>query len=105
MAFGNFNLNDLMKDAQNLFGKAQERVTKITAQGEAGAGMVKVEINGKQEITKVSLSDELMQESKEVIEELIAAATNDAIRKIMKATQENMLSFADFMKPQDKNPE
>lgn len=105
MSNDNFNLNDLMKNAQEMLGKAQERLTKITVVGEAGAGLVKVEVNAKHEVLKLTLADELMQESKDIIEDLIRAAINDANRKIIKATQENIMSLGDFMQAGQKPKE
>lgn len=105
MSADNFNLNDLMKNAQEMLGKAQERLTKITAVGEAGAGMVKIEVNAKHEVLKLTLADELMSESKDIIEDLIRAAINDANRKIMKATQENVMSLSNMLQRGPKGDE
>lgn len=96
MNAGNFNLNDLMKNAQGMMDKAQEKLSKITAKGEAGAGLVKVLVNAKHEVLELHLADELLQESKDVIEDLIRAAMNDANHKIAKATQDNMMSLTNL---------
>ncbi len=105
MSNDNFNINDLMKNAQDMLSKAQERLTKISAIGESGAGMVKVEVNAKHEVIKLTLADELLTESKEIIEDLIRAAVNDANRKIIKATQENVMSLANLFQRGDKPSE
>lgn len=105
MSTDKFDLNNLMKNAQDMLGKAQERLTKITAVGESGAGMVKVEVNAKHEVIKITLADELMSESKEIIEDLIRAAMNDANRKIVKVTQENVMSLANLFQGDNKPKE
>lgn len=58
--------------------------------GQAGAGLVSVVMNGRHDVKRVSLDDSLMQEDKEILEDLIAAAVNDAVRKIEKNSQEKM---------------
>ena len=97
MVGGKFDLNDLMKNAKSLMDKAQDKLSKITADGESGAGLVKITINAQHEVIKLSLEDELLKEPKDVIEDLIRAAINDANHKINKATQENMLSMSDML--------
>lgn len=92
-----FNLNDLMKNAKGLMEKAQKKLDKITAQGESGAGLVKVTMNAHHEVIQLELADELLQEDKEIIVELICAAMNDATKKVNKAAQENMLSLSNFL--------
>jgi len=96
MSGGNLDLNELMKNAKGIMEQAQERLNTITAHGESGAGMVKVNVNAQHEVLELKLEDELLKESKEVIEDLIRAAVNDANQKIAKATQDNMMSMSDL---------
>src|SRR3990167_10024705 len=98
MSAQNFNLDDMMKNAKDLLSTTQEQLSKVTAVGEAGAGLVKVLLNGKHEVIELTLADELMQEPKEVIQELISAAINDGNRKVTKAAQENIMSLSKILK-------
>ena len=86
-------MGNLMKQAQKMqedMQKAQEEVANMEVEGQAGGGMVKVIMNGRHEIRKVTLDDSLMQDDKEMIEDLLAAAVNDAVRHVEQQTQEKM---------------
>ncbi len=86
-------MGNLMKQAQKMqedMQKAQEEVANMEVEGQAGGGMVKVIMNGRHEIRKVMLDDSLMQDDKEMIEDLLAAAVNDAVRRVEQQTQEKM---------------
>ena len=86
-------MGNLMKQAQKMqedMQKAQEEVANMEVEGQSGGGMVKVVMNGRHEIRKVSLDDSLMQDDKEMIEDLLAAAVNDAVRRVEQQTQEKM---------------
>ena len=86
-------MGNLMKQAQKMqedMQKAQEEVANLEVEGQAGGGMVKVMMNGRHEIRKVTLDDSLMQDDKEMIEDLLAAAVNDAVRRVEQQTQEKM---------------
>ena len=86
-------MGNLMKQAQKMqedMQKAQEEVANMEVEGQAGGGMVKVVMNGRHEIRKVELDDSLMQDDKEMIEDLLAAAVNDAVRRVEQQTQEKM---------------
>src|SRR3990167_2056144 len=102
---GNFNLNDLMKNAQGMMDKAQQKLSKITAIGESGAGLVKIVINAKHDVLELKIADELLKESKEIIEDLIRAAINDANQKITKATQDNMMSLTSLFQSGKNEPD
>ena len=87
------NINQLMKQAQMLqekVQKANEEMLRHEVSGEAGAGLVKVTMTGRFEIKRVSIDESLLKEDKEVLEDLIAAAVNDAVRKIEKYKEEKM---------------
>jgi DNA-binding YbaB/EbfC family protein len=80
------NFTAMMKKAQEMQKKMQDMqdsLANITEEGTAGAGMVNVTMNGKNEIKKISISDELMNvNEKDMLEDLLIAAINDAKRKI-----------------------
>lgn len=78
--FGNFFKQ--AQDIQAKFQQMQENLEKSVVVGESGAGMVKVEMNGRHDVTKVSLDESLMQEDKAIMEDLIAAAVNSAVREV-----------------------
>lgn len=97
-------LNEIMKQAklmQEKFQKAQEEQLKTKTEGESGAGLVRVSMNGKHDVLRVSLDDSLMREDKAVIEDLLAAAVNDAVRKIEERNKESLSSMAGGMKMPD----
>lgn len=86
-------LGDLMKQAQAMqenMQKMQEEMANREVRGESGAGMVKVTMNGRHDVKKVELSSELMSEDKVILEELLAAAVNDAVHKIEQANKDMM---------------
>lgn len=87
------NLGDIMKEAQKMqerMQKAQEELATMVVTGEAGAGLVKVEMNGRHDVKNVSINQNLMEEDKEMIEDLVAAAINDAVRKVEKASKDKI---------------
>ncbi len=84
-------LGNLMRQAQQMqetMKKAQAELASLEVVGEAGGGMVKVTMNGRHETVKVSLEPQLLREDKEMLEDLLAAACNDAARKIEARTAE-----------------
>jgi DNA-binding YbaB/EbfC family protein len=79
------DINKLMKQASQMQEKMQamqEQAANAEVTGESGAGLVKVVMNGRHDVRSVSLDESLMQESKEFLEDLLAAAVNDAVRKV-----------------------
>ncbi len=81
----NGGMGELMKQAQKMqeqFQKTQEELANAEVHGESGAGMVKVVMTGRHDIKKVTIDPSLLQEDKELIEDLLAAAVNDAVRKV-----------------------
>lgn len=72
------NLPKLQEETEKL----KQSVGQITAEGEAGAGMVKVKVNGRQEVLKVELTDEAKNGDRELLEELIRSAVNQAMQKL-----------------------
>lgn len=88
------DIGELMKKAgqmQEEMQKAQEKLANAEVQGEAGAGMVRVLMNGRHDVKRVEIDDSLLREDKEMLEDLIAAAINDAVRKV-EANSREMLS-------------
>jgi len=86
-------LGGLMKQAQEMqekMQKAQEEVANLEVEGQSGAGLVKVVMTGRHDVKSVAISDDLMQEDKEILEDLIAAAINDAVRRVESSVQEKM---------------
>lgn len=86
-------ISDLMKQAQEMqanMQKMQEDLARAEVTGEAGAGLVKVVMNGRHDVKRVSIDDSLMTEDKEMLEDLLAAAVNDAVRKVEVQSREQM---------------
>lgn len=78
-------MGNLMKQAQEMqdkMQKVQEEIADTEVHGESGAGMVKVTMNGRHDVTSIELDPAIMQEEKEFLEDLLAAAVNDAVRKV-----------------------
>lgn len=86
-------LGDLMKQAQQMqadMQKMQEDLAKAEVKGEAGAGLVSVVMTGRHDVKRVHIDDSLMREDKEMLEDLLAAAVNDAVRKIEQQNRDQM---------------
>ena len=89
----NQNINNLMKEAQKMqqrMQEAQEELTKLVVTGESGGGVVKVEMNGRHDVLKVAIKPSLVDEEIGMIEDLVAAAVNDAVRKVEKASRDKI---------------
>ncbi|QGX41572.1 YbaB/EbfC family nucleoid-associated protein [Permianibacter aggregans] len=89
-------MGNLMKQAQEMqarMQKAQQEIAQMEVTGEAGAGLVKITMTGKHDVRRVELDDSLMQEDKEMLEDLLAAAVNDAVRKVESTTSAKMNSL------------
>ena len=87
------NINELMKQAQVMqdkMQKAQDEAANAEVTGESGAGMVKVVMTGRHDVRNVTIDPSLMSEDKELLEDLLAAAVNDAARKVEEATKQQM---------------
>jgi nucleoid-associated protein EbfC len=90
------NINNLMKQAQAMqanMQKAQTEIATIEVIGESGGGMVKVTMTGKHEVKRVQIEPSVISEDREMLEDLIAAATNDAVHKVETRVQEKMSSL------------
>jgi len=86
-------LAGLMKQAQQMqdnMRKLQEQLGAMEVEGQSGAGLVKVVMNGKHEVRRVSIDPSLVGDDREMLEDLVAAAMNDAVRKVESTVQEKM---------------
>ncbi len=91
------SITDLMKQAQTMqaeLQKAQDEMARAEVLGEAGAGLVSVLMTGRHDVKRVSIDDSVFAEDKEVLEDLLAAAVNDAVRKIEARNREAMSGLA-----------
>ena len=89
-------LGNIMKQAQAMqenLKKAQDELAQIEVTGGAGGGLVEVTMTCRHDIKRVSIDDVLIGDEKEVLEDLIAAAVNDAVRRVEKVSQEKMGSL------------
>jgi DNA-binding YbaB/EbfC family protein len=86
----------LMKQAQQMqenMRKAQEQLATLEVEGQAGAGMVKVTMTCRHDVKRVLIDPSLLTEDKDMLEDLVAAAVNDAVRRVEVTTQERMAGF------------
>ena len=84
-------IGQLMKQAQQMqadMQKAQEEMASLSVTGESGAGMVRITMTCKHEIKSLEIDDSLIGDDKEMLEDLIIAAFNDAVRRVEKTVQE-----------------
>ncbi len=91
------DINDLMKQAQQMQAKMQqmqEEIANAEVEGQSGAGMVKVVMTGRHDVRKVTIDPSLLSEDKEILEDLLAAAVNDAVRRIEEQNRERMSNLA-----------
>jgi hypothetical protein len=87
-------IGNVMRQAQQMQENMQKEQAKLEVTGESGAGMVKIVLNGRHEAKKVTIEPKLLSEDLEMLEDLIAAAINDASRKVEESTKEK---YADLM--------
>lgn len=90
-------LGNLMKQAQRMqeeLQKAQQRLAEEEVTGESGGGMVKVVMNGKHQVRRIEIAPSLLGEDKDMLEDLVAAAINDAVNRVADKTQESMSGLA-----------
>lgn len=86
-------IGNLMKQAQKMqenLKRAQEEIAAMEIEGESGGGLVRVLMNGRHEVRRVAVDDSLLGDDKDMLEDLVAAAFNDAVHKLERATQEKM---------------
>jgi nucleoid-associated protein EbfC len=90
------NMGNMMKQAAALqanMQKAQAEIANLEVVGEAGGGMVKVTMTGKHEVKRVAIEPQVIGEDRDMLEDLIAAAINDAVHKVETTTQQKMSSL------------
>lgn len=86
-------LGDIMKQAQQLqeqMQKMQEELANLEVEGQSGAGLVKVVMTGRHDVKNVQIDSSLLEEDKEMLEDLLAAAVNDAVRRIEEKNKDKM---------------
>ena len=86
-------LAGLMKQAQAMqenLRKAQEELASVEVEGQSGAGLVKVQMTCKHDVKRVTIDPSLLADDKDMLEDLVAAAFNDAVRRVEATTQERM---------------
>ena len=89
-------LGGMMKQAQQMqqnMQKAQAELATVEVEGQAGSGMVKVIMTCGHEVRRISLDDSLLSEDKEMLEDLLVLAMNDAMKKAEATTQQRMGAF------------
>ncbi|MCC5824934.1 YbaB/EbfC family nucleoid-associated protein [Alkalimonas sp.] len=93
-------MGNMMKQAQAMqekMQKVQQEIANMEVTGESGAGMVKVTMTGSHQVKRVHLDDSLMADDKEMLEDLVAAAINDAVRRVEETNREMMAQVAGGM--------
>ena len=93
-------LGNILKQAQAMqenLKRAREELAALEITGSAGGGMVRVTMTGRHNVKRVELDPSLLKDDKDVLEDLVAAAVNDAVRKIGQATQERMAGITGGM--------
>ncbi len=86
-------INQLMEQARKMqqeLQKAQEELAALEVSGEAGGGLVRVTMNGRHEVRRVVIDASLTGEDRDMLEDLVAAAVNDAVRKVEESSQQRM---------------
>jgi len=84
------NMNQFVKQAQALqanMQKAQAEIANLEVTGESGGGMVKVQMTGRHEVKRVQIEPSIIGEDREMLEDLVAAAINDAVHRLEAASQ------------------
>jgi hypothetical protein len=87
------DLAGLMKQAQQMqenMKRMQEQLATIEVEGQSGAGMVKLVMTCRHDVKRVTIDDSLLQDDKDMLEDLVAAAFNDAVRRVEATIQEKM---------------
>lgn len=90
-------IGQLMQQAQKMqadMKKAQEEMGQLTVNGESGGGMVRITMNGRHEVKALEIDDSLVGDDKEMLEDLLVAAFNDAQRKVEQTIQEKFAGLA-----------
>ncbi|MBL78705.1 MAG: YbaB/EbfC family nucleoid-associated protein [Nitrosomonadaceae bacterium] len=86
-------IGPLMKQAQQMqenMKNMQEKLATVEVEGQSGAGMVKIIMTCRYDVKRVKIDDSLLEDDKDMLEDLLAAAVNDAVRRVEATTQEKM---------------
>lgn len=95
-----FDMMGKVKEMQAKMQEAQEKLSEITAEGEAGGGMVKAMVNGKKELLSIDVEPELFKpEDARLTQDLIVAAVNNALRKVEEEARDEMAKVTDGLMP------
>jgi DNA-binding YbaB/EbfC family protein len=98
--FGKGGMGNLMKQAQKMqddMAKAQAEIANIEVTGESGAGLVKIVMTGNHNVRRVDIDPSLMTDDKEMLEDLVAAAINDAARRVEETNKDKMAAVTGGM--------
>ena len=98
------NIIKKAQELQNQMEKAQQELNTIEIEGQAGGGMVTAKVNGHKELISLDIEPEILKEDKEMIEDLILAAVNQALQNAGKAAEEKMNSITGGMAGKMKFP-
>ena len=93
-------IGNMMKQAQKMqadMQKAQEEIKTMEVEGQSGGGMVKVIMQGSHEVKRISIDDILLADDKDMLEDLVAAAVNDAVHKIESESKSRMAGVTNGM--------
>jgi len=93
-------LGNIMQQAQKMqedVKKAQDELAAMQTQGESGGGLVSIIMTGNREVRKVTIDDSLLADDKDMLEDLVAAAINDAVHKVSKMKKEKMSEITSGM--------
>ena len=93
-------IGNLMKQAQKMqedMQKAQEEIASMEIEGQSGGGLVSVTMNGQHELRRVSIDDSLMGDDKDMLEDLVAAAVNDASQRLAVASKDKLSGVTNGM--------
>lgn len=94
------SMGNIMKQAQQMqenFQKAREEIANMEVTGESGAGLVRITMTGQHDVKRVEIDPSIITDDKEMLEDLIAAAVNDANRRVEKTTQDKMSEITSGM--------
>jgi len=95
-----FGMFGKVQEMQKKLQEAQEKLAEITAEGEAGAGMVKVKVNGKHQVIAIDIDEELIKpEDKEMLQDLVVAAVNKAMENVEEQSKSFMQKSTEGLIP------
>jgi hypothetical protein len=90
-------LDQIMKQAQRMqedLQRVRDEISRMEVTGESGAGLVRVVMTGAHDVRRVDIDPSLLREDRQMLEDLVAAAVNDAVRRVQQATQDKMSGVA-----------